>query len=122
MDEPSTYDRKSRWFVSGLVLTCVLALPLILGLSNTFRGISEQKATGLGAVVGGLAEPYVTFGVLLAFVFPVAAIVLLTKSFSGGHSVRGVLSVLCICWNALALAFAGVFVWLWFMYLPGFRR
>jgi hypothetical protein len=122
MDDPSSYDRKSWWFLSGLVLTCVLAVPLIIGLSNTFRGISAQKATGIGAVAGGLTEAYVTFGLLLAFVFPVTAIVLLVKSFSGGHPLRGVLSVLCICWNALTLAFAGLFVWLWFIYLPRLPR
>jgi hypothetical protein len=122
MDEPSTYDRKLIWFVSGLLLTCALAIALLIGLSTTFGGISEQKAVGVAAVAGGLAEAYSSFGLLLALIFPVAAIVLLAKSFSGNHRLRSVFSVLCICWNALALAFGGLFVWLWFIYLPRLGR
>ena len=79
---------------------------------------SEQKATGLGAVAGGIAEAYVTFALILAFVLPIAAIVLLVKSFSGGHRMRALFSLLCILWNALMLALAGLFVWLSFIYLP----
>ena len=32
----------------------------VLGILNAFRGISENKATGLGAVAGGIAEALVT--------------------------------------------------------------
>lgn len=41
--------RKDR-FIWGLVLAWAPAIPLIVGMSNAFRGLSEQKATGLGAV------------------------------------------------------------------------
>jgi hypothetical protein len=86
MDESSTYDRKSQWFLWGTVLTLILSIPfmvgMFIGMFNAFRGISEQKATGLGAVAGGIAEGYVTFGVILAYVLPVTAIVLLVRSFS----------------------------------------
>ena len=32
----------------------------VVGILNAFKGISEQKATGLGAVAGGIAEALVT--------------------------------------------------------------
>ncbi len=35
----------------------------VVGILNAFKGISEQKATGLGAVAGGIAEALVTTAV-----------------------------------------------------------
>ena len=118
MDDAFSNDRKKTWFLWGIVLTCLLAVPLMVGLSTTFRGISEQKATGIGAVAGGLAEAYVTSGLILAFVLPLSAIVLLSRSLSRGHGTRELLAVLCICWNAVTLFLAGLFVWLTYVYLP----
>ena len=57
-----------------------VSLPLVLGMLNSIRGISEQKATGLGAVAGGLAEACAIFGVILGFVLPVGAIASLLRS------------------------------------------
>jgi hypothetical protein len=56
MDDILTHERKRRWFVWGTVVTCTLFIPLIIGMSNAFRGISTEKQTGLTAVAGGLAE------------------------------------------------------------------
>ena len=56
MDDILTHERKRKWFVWGTVVTCTLSIPLIIGMSNAFRGISTEKATGLAAVAGGLAE------------------------------------------------------------------
>ena len=102
----------------GTVVTCTLSIPLIAGMSNAFRGISTEKATGLAAVAGGLAEAYVTFGVVLAFALPIAAIFLLSRSLARGHGMRSLFSILCICWNALMVALAGLFLWLYLVYLP----
>jgi len=86
MDNGSSYDRKTKgWFLWGTVLTWALSIPFILGIFHSFREVSEQKATGLGAIAGGLAEGFVTFGLILAFLVPVVAIVLLIRSFSSGH-------------------------------------
>ncbi len=94
-----------------------MSLPLIIGILNSFRGISEQKATGLGAVAGGVAEAYAIFGVILGFVLPVAAIVLLVRSFSVGHRLRSFVSVFHIGLSALSLALAGLLAWMSFIYL-----
>src|SRR5260370_25720457 len=61
MDDILTHERKRKWFVWGMVVTCTLSIPLIIGMSNAFRGISKEKATGLAAVAGGLSEAYLTF-------------------------------------------------------------
>jgi hypothetical protein len=118
MDDILSHERKRKWFVRGTVVTCTLSIPLIIGMSNAFRGVSAEKATGLAAVAGGLAEAYVTFGVVLAFALPITAIFLLSRSFARGHGVRSLFSLLCICWNALMLALAGLFLWLYLVYLP----
>ena len=118
MDDGTSEDRKRKWFLWGTVLTWTLSIPLIIGMFNSFREISSQKATGLGAVAGGLVEGYATFGLILALVLPVGAIVLLVRSFSGGRRMRALFSLLYICWSALTLVLAGLFVWLVFVYLP----
>ena len=85
MDDILTHERKRRWFVWGTVVSCTLFIPLIIGMSNAFRGISTEKQTGLTAVAGGLAEGYVIYGVILAFAMPITAIFLLSRSFARGH-------------------------------------
>ena len=117
MDDAANHDRKRNYFLWGTALAGALSAPLLIGIFGAFPGISEQKATGLGAIAGGLAETYVSFGLVLGFVLPVAAIVLLVKSFAGGHRMRAMFSVLYICWSALTLAIAGLFAWLSFSYL-----
>ncbi len=82
MDDTLTHQRKRKWFVWGMVATCTLSIPLIIGMSNVFPGISTEKATGLAAVAGGLAESYVTFAAVLAFALPITAIFLLSRSFA----------------------------------------
>jgi len=111
-------DRKGRWFLWGMVLAWIPSVPLIIGVLRSFLGISEQKATGLGAIAGGLSEAYLTFGLILTFIFLVGALVLLSRSFSGGHRVRTVLSVLSMGWSAFMLFIFGLLMWLFFVQLP----
>ena len=118
MDDSLSHDRKRKSFFWGTILTGILSIPLIIVFLNAFRGISAEKATGLGAVAGGLAEAYVTLGVLLSLGLPVAAIVLLVRSFSAGYRIRALFAILCICACALILALAGLFVWGALIYLP----
>jgi hypothetical protein len=118
MDDILTHERKRKWFVWGAVVTCMLSIPLVIGIAQSFRGISAEHATGLAAVAGGLAEAYVTFAVVLAFALPLTAIFLLSRSFVKGHAARSFFSLLCICWNAIMLALSGLFLWLYLVYLP----
>ena len=118
MEDSSSHDSKRKWYVWGTIVTWTLSIPVIIAIFNSFRGISEQKATGAGAVAGGLAEGYVIFSLILGFVLPVGAIVLLVRSLSGTHRMRALLSVLYICWCAFTLALASLFAWFYFTKLP----
>src|SRR5580693_4705959 len=60
-------DAKTKRFFWGMVLEWIPSAPLIIGVFSSFRGISGQKATGLGAIAGGVSEVYLTFGVILTF-------------------------------------------------------
>jgi hypothetical protein len=118
MDDIVSHDRKRKWFVWGTVVTCMMSIPLVIGMAQSFRGIFAEHATGLAAVAGGLAEAYVTFAAVLAFALPITAIFLLSRSFVKGHAARSFFSLLCICWNAIMLALSGLFRWLYLVYLP----
>lgn len=118
MDGTSNDARKKRYFLWGTALTWILSIPVVLGIFSAFRGIQQEKATGLAAVAGAISEMYATLGLVLGFVIPVGAIVLLVKSFSGGHRMRTLFSVLYICWSAFSLVLAGLFVWVVFIYMP----
>src|SRR5690349_22444667 len=84
----------------GLVLIGGL-LGSVVGILNAFRGISEQKATGLGAVAGGVAEAAVTgicFTLIILIVWAVRA---------GGPATRMILNIaaaLSLCWGLYLLA------------------
>jgi hypothetical protein len=118
MDDSLSHDRKRRSFFWGTILTATLSIPLIVVFFTAFRGIFAQHAIGLGAVAGGLAEAYVTLGVLLSLGLPAGAIVLLLRSFSAGHRIRTPISLLCICACVFIMALAGLFVWWTLIYLP----
>ena len=114
MGTEATYEPRKNRFLWGLVLAWAPAIPFIIGMSNTFRGISEDKATGLGAVAGGLAEAYLIFGLVATLAFQVGGIVLLSRSFSPGHGARTVFSAFSIGWSILTLLLLGLFLWLYF--------
>ena len=110
MDEP-----KKKRFLWGVALAWAPWIPTVMGIGSAFRGISEQKATGLGAVAGGVAEMFALWGIFATLISQVAAIVLLFRAFSPGHWARSLFSVLSICLSGLMLLLVGLFLWLfWF--------
>jgi hypothetical protein len=111
---PSEDRRKRRRFYWGLALAWLPFLPILVGLVNAFRGISEQKATGVGAVAGGFAHVAVTYFVILAPVCLIAAFVLLVRSFSRAHPVRIFVATVSLCWTVLIGAWLTLFYWLAF--------
>ncbi|MBZ5571614.1 MAG: MotA/TolQ/ExbB proton channel family protein [Acidobacteriia bacterium] len=116
-------DPEKRRFLWGISLAWAPWVPLliggILGVANAFKGISEQKATGLGAVAGGLAEAFLMFGMVATLVFEVGAIVLLVRAFSGKHWLRSLFSVVSIFLSALMIFLLGLCVW--FFLVPAAR-
>jgi len=62
MDEDRSQERKRIWFIWGMVLAWAPCVALIFGMILHYsQGISEPKATGLGAVAAGIAETYVHY-------------------------------------------------------------
>ncbi len=100
-------------FVKGVLLAWLpfflLIIPAIVELVNSF---GQSKATGMGAVAGGLAEFFVMFGIVAFFVSQVLAIILLSRSFEKGHGARSLFSVVSICCSALLLAIGGLATWM----------
>jgi hypothetical protein len=109
-------ELKRRRFLWGVALAWAPWVPTLIGLGYAFRGISEQKATGLGAVAGGLSEVFVLCGIGAILIGQVAAIVLLSQTFSPGHWVRGLFSVLSLSLSGLMLLLVGFFFWMsWYL-------
>ena len=109
MDAQVSVTSRRNWFLWGVLLVWAPAIPLIIGLSNTFRGVSERTAIGLGAVAGGLAEAYLLFGLAATLAFQVGGIVLLARSASAHKPMRTAFSIVSIGWSALTLLLLALF-------------
>jgi len=70
-----------RLLYLGLALAWVPLLGLYLPITfNMFRGITENKATGLAAVAGAWTESLLTFGLVAFVAAELAAIVVLVRA------------------------------------------
>ena len=81
---------------------------------NAFRGVSQEKATGLAVIAGGFAEALATFGLIAFVACQVAAIVLLARGMrreAWGRSMVALVSIVCSV-GILALMTLGTW-WLW---------
>ncbi len=106
--------RKKR-FLWGVGLAWAPWIPTLIGIGYAFRGISEQKAIGLGAVAGGFAESFLLFGMAATVLCEVGALFLLFRAFSSGHGLRTALSVLSISMSVLMILLFCLSLWLfWF--------
>jgi hypothetical protein len=106
---------KQKRFLWGVALAWAPWVPTMIGLASTFRGISNTKATGLGAVAGGFTETYVLVGLAATLICEVSAMALLFRAFSRGHGVRSAFSVLSICMSGLMILVFCLSLWLfWF--------
>ena len=113
MDDPPDVIKRKR-FLWGVLLAWIpflfLQFPTIVAF---FTELSNRKATGLGAVAGGLSESLVTFGLAVTLTSEVVAVVLLLRAFSRGHPLRTFFSALSICCSGLVLFGFGLFLWLY---------
>jgi uncharacterized MAPEG superfamily protein len=108
-------DQDQKRFAWGVGLAW---LPVLLGvvpaLVNAFRGVSQEKATGLAAVAGGFAEALAIYGLIAFVACQVAAIVLLARGMrreAWGRSMVALVSIVCSV-GILALTALGTW-WLW---------
>lgn len=86
-------------------------VPTLIGVGIAFRGMSSQKATGLGAIAGGFAEALIVCGIGAIVITQAAAIVFLWRTFSKEHRMRGLFSVVSICASSAMLFVVGLFLW-----------
>lgn len=118
MNEGSSRDCRQNWFFWGTILAGISSIPFIIVFFNVVRSMSQDKATGLGAVAGGLTEAYATFGFILTFVLPIAAIVVLGRSFSKADQTRRLFSLFFIIWSWFILLVYGLGGWFVFFQFP----
>jgi uncharacterized membrane protein YhaH (DUF805 family) len=111
-------DRKRKRFFWGLALAWLPFIPVLVGLANALRGMSQQKATGIGAVAGGIAEMGVLYVLTLAPILTISAMVLLLRSLSKAHPLRNILAVISVCWGALMISVLALFFWLVYVKFP----
>src|SRR5256885_337669 len=75
-EQPVGWDPISLWKQMGGLATIGSTAPFVglfgtvVGILNAFKGISQEKATGLAAVAGGIAEALVTTAVGLFVAIP----------------------------------------------------
>ena len=111
-------DAKRKRFLWGALLAWIpllfFMLPVIAGIFDAFRDISQHKATGIAAVAGGFAELLLIFGLAVALAFEITAIVLLLRAFSKQHPMRAMVSILSILCSGFMITILGLFLWFFF--------
>jgi len=92
-------DQDKKRFVLGLGLAWVpVVVAVVPGLINAFRGVGQEKATGIAVVAGGYAESLATFGLVAFVLCQVVALVLLARGVrreQWGRSLVAVVSIVC---------------------------
>ena len=109
-------DPKRKRFLWGIAIGWFSFIPLVYGCANAFKGVSEQKATGIGAIAGGVAEICVLVGALVLLVSPMIAIYLLVTSWSHGKAARNFLSVITMLWSGFTLFLILGAAWMIFVF------
>ena len=92
----------------GLLFAWVPCLPFFASLLRDAT-IYRSKATGFGAIAGGLSE-WGIGGIIAAGA--IAALYLLARSFARGHLLRAFVAVIAMLWSSLVLCALGLFGWL----------
>ena len=106
-------------FLWGILLAWIPLVVIIAPtLPEVFRGISNQKATGLGAVAGGFSEAFVTFGFVAFVTAQVLAIIFLIRSIGVGKALQNIFAILSIALSVVTLVAIGLFLWLMLFVIP----
>jgi hypothetical protein len=102
-------------FVKGLVFAWIPLLFFIVPiLVSLFREISTQKATGIGAVAGGVSEALATSGLFAIVACEVYAVILLVETFAKGELLKRLVAIVSIGCASLLILLVGALV-VWFM-------
>ena len=105
-------DATSRFVKGALFAWVPLLFFIVPTVVSILRTIVPQKATGIGAVAGGLSEALVTFGLVAMVGCEVYAVYLLAGTFAKGQLFRGFFAAVSIgCGTLLVLALSALLVW-----------
>jgi hypothetical protein len=98
-------DPKRSRFLYGILFAWAPSLPFFV---NVARDIVPNKATGLGAVVGGLSD----WGLIAIIPLgSIAALILLARSFARGHWLRSMVAVVSMLWSSTVLCLLALLIW-----------
>ena len=86
------------------------------GIVSAFRGVSQEKATGLAVVASGVTEFFAMFGFVAFVACEVAGIVLLARGIGRERWGRSMVAVVSIVVSLLFLT-STVFIMWWFWHL-----
>lgn len=93
----------NRFGLGILLAWAPFAIMAGLGFMRAITEIQNQKATGLGAVAGGLSESFVTFGVVAFLATQVMAIILLFRCVGRGETSQTVVAILSMGLSVLGI-------------------
>jgi hypothetical protein len=95
-----------------MVLVWAPWTPVLIGFAYAFHdALHRNTATGVGAIAGGFANFFAFYGVAATLAAQIAAIVLLSRNFAPGRSMRNFLSILSICFGVLMVVMIVLFLW-----------
>lgn len=86
-------------------------VPTAIGIIRAIAQVSSEKATGLAAVAGGVAEVAATFGLAVIVASEIVGIVTLLRSSSRDHPLRAVVAIVSVVCSSLLLLVLGLFLW-----------
>jgi Ca2+/H+ antiporter len=106
---------ESKRFRLGLLLAWIplifFIVPTAIGIIRAIAQVSSEKATGLGAVAGGVVEVAATFGLVVIAASEVVGIVMLVRASSRNRPVRTVVAIVSVVCSGLLLLVLGLFLW-----------
>ena len=99
-------------FILGILLAWApFAIMAGIGYVRAIGEIESQKATGLGAVAGGLSESFVTFGVVAFLATQVMAILLLIRCVGRGETSQTIVAILSMGLSILGIVATILTLW-----------
>jgi hypothetical protein len=112
-------DAEKKRLLWGAGLAWVPALMVMIPtFMNGFRGISQEKATGLGALAGGMVEALVTFGLVAFVACQMAAIMLLAREIRRGGVGRAAFCLASMGFSLVMLTVMLLTIWWWWHLTP----
>jgi hypothetical protein len=105
-------ESNSKRFLWGVVLVWAPWIPILIGFGYAFHDALHAKATGLFAIAGSYAAFFTVYGVVATLTAQIAAILLLSRNFAPGRSMRNFFSILSICFSVLMVIMIVLFLWL----------